>query len=263
VSAAAIDGVAVVVGGGAGIGAACARALAARGARVAVLDRRLPAAENVAEEIGGAAFQVDIAEEESLRAALDAIERELGAPMVLVNSAAVFQRPASALVQPMADYDKLVRINQRGTFLSCRVFGAGMVERRRGAIVNIASVAGMRPLPLHAYNPAKAAVIAMTKNLAGDWGPAGVRVNAVSPGFTLTENLETSIARGERDPDLLVSGAALQRLVRPDEVARAVAFLASDDASAITGANVPVDCGWLVGGYWGSYGGLRQPDPAP
>lgn len=252
-----IEGAAVVVGGASGIGAACAVALARRGARVAVLDRRLQGAQDVARNVGGRGYHADVGQEESLREALAAIENDMGPPAVLVNSAALFQRPTPAREQAMRDYDKLISINQRGCFLSCLVFGAGMVERGMGSIVNIASIAGMRSLPLHAYNPSKAAVLAMTENLAGDWGSAGVRVNAVSPGFTLTENLAGAIERGERDPDFLTKFTAMQRLVDPEEVAATVAFLASPEASAITGVNIPVDCGWLLGGSWETYGGLH------
>lgn len=253
-----IGGVAVVIGGGSGIGAACVQALAARAEHVAVLDRRLAPAREVAERVGGQAYQVDIACEQTLRDALESIERDLGHPTVLVNSAALFQRPMTAQEHAIADYDKLVAVNQRGAFLACRIFGAGMVERRHGSIVNIASVAGMRSVPLHAYNPTKAAVIAMTANLAGEWGPAGVRVNAVSPGFTLTDNLAGAIERGERDASRMTKYAALQRLVDPAEVAAMVAFLASPEASAVTGVNIPVDCGWLLGGSWETYGGFAQ-----
>jgi NAD(P)-dependent dehydrogenase (short-subunit alcohol dehydrogenase family) len=133
-----------------------------------------------------------------------------------------------------------------------------MIARRRGSIVNIASIAGMRSMPLHAYAPAKAAVISMTACLAAEWGPAGVRVNAVSPGYTLTPALQDAIDRGERDVSNLSNNAALKRLVTPEEIAAVVAFLASDAASAMTGVNVPVDCGWLAATPWNTYGGLRE-----
>jgi NAD(P)-dependent dehydrogenase (short-subunit alcohol dehydrogenase family) len=139
------------------------------------------------------------------------------------------------------------------------VFGLPMVAARRGAIVNIASVAGMRSMPMHAYAPAKAAVISLTQCLAAEWGPAGVRVNAVSPGFTRTPGLQAAIDRGERDPANLIAMSAMGRMVEGEEIARAVSFLASDDASAITGINLPVDCGWLVTPSWSTYGGLRPP----
>jgi NAD(P)-dependent dehydrogenase (short-subunit alcohol dehydrogenase family) len=117
----------------------------------------------------------------------------------------------------------------------------------------------MRSMPLHAYGPAKAAVIAMTECLAAEWGPAQVRVNCVSPGYTRTPALQAAIDKGERDTSSLAGNAALGRLVEPDEIARVVAFLASPAASAMTGANIPVDCGWLVAPSWRTYGGLRAP----
>lgn len=256
-SAAALSGVAVVTGGASGIGAACCRELAARGARIALVDRdeRVHA---VAREVNGRGWVVDVADEAALEHCADSIEADLGPVEILVNSAGVIQAPLPPDRLSMAHWDEVVRVDQRGTYVSAVVFGARMASRRRGSIVNIASVAGMRSMPLHAYAPAKAAVIAMTECLAAEWGPAQVRVNAVSPGYTRTPALQAAIDKGERDVSVLERNAALGRLVEPAEIARAVAFLASSDAAAITGANIPVDCGWLVAGSWHTYGGLRQ-----
>src|ERR1700704_3706914 len=256
-SVAALSGVAVVTGGASGIGAACCRELAARGARIALLDRdeRVHA---LAREVNGRAWIVDVADEVALERCADAIEAELGPVEILVNSAGVIQVPLPPDRLPMATWDEVVRVDQRGTYLGAVVFGTRMAARRRGSIVNIASIAGMRSMPLHAYAPAKAAVIAMTECLAAEWGPSGVRVNAVSPGYTLTPALKNAIDAGERDVSSLSANAALRRLVDPAEIARVVAFLVSDAASAMTGANVPVDCGWLAGTSWSTYGGLRE-----
>lgn len=255
--------VAVITGGASGIGAACARELARSGALVAVVDRTQEAARAVAEEVGGAAFVADVGEAESLERCAAAIEAECGPVEVLVTSAGVLQVPARPHELPLSQWDEVIRIDQRGTYVSCLAFARAMLGRRRGAIVNIASITGLRAVPLHAYGPAKAAVIAMTECLAAEWGPGGVRVNAISPGYTLTPALKSAVARGERDVSTLAGNAALQRLVEPEEVARAVAFLASDAASAITGINLPVDCGWLVATPWNTYGGLRPPaEPA-
>ncbi len=256
------DEIAVVTGGASGIGAACVQVLAARGARVAVLDVNMGQAEALARETGGLAVRADVGDETSLRDAAARIAGELGEASILVNSAGVLQVPLRPSELSMDVYDRVVHIDQRGTYLACAVFGPAMVARRRGAIVNIASVAGMRSMPLHAYAPAKAAVISITQCLAAEWGPAGVRVNAVSPGFTRTPALQAAIDRGERDPANLIATAAMGRLVATDEVARAVAFLCSDDASAITGVTLPVDCGWLVAPSWATYGGLRGPGNA-
>jgi NAD(P)-dependent dehydrogenase (short-subunit alcohol dehydrogenase family) len=256
-SVARLSGVAVVTGAASGIGAACCRELAARGAQLALLDRddRVHA---VAREVGGLAWIVDVADEAALERCAGSIEAELGSAEILVNSAGVIQVPLPPDRLSMASWDEVVRVDQRGTYLAAVVFGTRMAARRRGSIVNIASVAGMRSMPLHAYAPAKAAVIAMTECLAAEWGPAQVRVNAVSPGYTRTPALQAAIDKGERDVSALERNAALGRLVEPAEIARAVAFLASPDAAAITGTNIPVDCGWLVAGSWHIYGGLRH-----
>jgi NAD(P)-dependent dehydrogenase (short-subunit alcohol dehydrogenase family) len=253
-----LRGVAAVTGGASGIGAACCRELARRGATVAVLDLNGAAAAAIAGECGGRAWAADVTDEPGIAACAAAIEAELGAVEILVNSAGILQLPLPPERLPMATWDKVVSVDQRGTYVASVVFGQRMAERRRGSIVNIASIAGMRSMPLHAYAPAKAAVIAMTECLAAEWGPMGVRVNAVSPGYTRTPPLQTAIERGERDVSALVSNAVLGRLVEPDEVARAVAFLAGPEASAITGVNLPVDCGWLLAPPWHTYGGLRQ-----
>jgi NAD(P)-dependent dehydrogenase (short-subunit alcohol dehydrogenase family) len=251
-----LSGVAVVTGGASGIGAACCRELAACGARIAVIDRDERGAA-IAREVGGRAWVGDVADEAGVDACAAAIEAEFGPPEILVNSAGVIQVPLPPEQLAMAAWDEVVRVDQRGTYLACLAFGKRMRGRRRGSIVNIASIAGMRSMPLHAYAPAKAAVIAMTECLAAEWGPAQIRVNAVSPGYTRTPALQAAIDRGERDVSTLAANAALGRLVEPEEIARAVAFLAGPEAAAITGVNLPVDGGWLVAGSWHSYGGLR------
>jgi NAD(P)-dependent dehydrogenase (short-subunit alcohol dehydrogenase family) len=253
-----IRGVAVVTGGASGIGAACCRELAARGARVAVLDRD-GRAHAVAQEVGGRGWIADVADEAAMQGIARDIEAALGPVDMLVNSAGVIQRPLPPGELSMQDWDEVVRVDQRGTYVASLAFGVRMAGRRRGSIVNIASIAGMRSMPLHSYAPAKAAVISMTQCLAAEWGPAQVRVNAVSPGYTRTPALQDAIDKGQRDVSRLTGNAALGRMVEPADIARAVAFLCSDDAAAITGINLPVDCGWLVAGSWHTYGGLRQP----
>jgi NAD(P)-dependent dehydrogenase (short-subunit alcohol dehydrogenase family) len=251
--------IAVVTGGASGIGEACCRVLAGRGARVVVADVDETRARGVAEAIGGLALALDVGSAESCEAAAARCEAEVGAVDMLVTSAGIIQRPLRPEALPLEDVDRIVAIDQRGTYLSCVAFGQRMARRGRGAIVTIASIAGMRSMPLHAYAPVKAAVISMTECLAAEWGRSGIRVNCVSPGFTLTPALQAAIDKGERDVSALAGNSALGRLVTPDEIARAVAFLVSDDASAITGANVPVDAGWLVAPSWHTYGGVPPP----
>lgn len=225
---------------------------------MAVLDQNSEAASKIAGEVGGAAFACDISSEDQLLQIAKQIEESVGGVSVLVNCAGVVQGRTGAYDLPMHKWDDIVRIDQRGTYLSCLAFARAMLDRRRGSIINIASVAGMRSMPLHAYAPAKAAVISMTETLAAEWGPSGIRVNAVSPGFTMTDRMRAAIEKGMMDPKPLTSTSALHRLVEPLEVAKAVVFLASDNASAITGINLPVDCGWLAGTTWSAYGGLSD-----
>ncbi|MCK8783191.1 SDR family oxidoreductase [Roseomonas sp. NAR14] len=251
--------VAVVTGGASGIGAACCRLLAARGARVAVADRDLPRAETLARDIVAEAFALDVATAAGNEAAAAAIEARLGPVDLLVTSAGVLQRPLRPEDLPEDEVERVVRIDQLGTYHSAVAFGRRMAVRGSGAIVTVGSIAGMRSMPLHAYSPAKAAVLEMTRCLAAEWGRSGVRVNAVSPGFTLTPALQAAIDKGERDVSRLEENSALGRMVTPEEIAEAVCFLGSDAARAITGIDLPVDAGWLVAGSWASYGALPAP----
>jgi len=249
---------ALVTGGASGIGLACARLLTAAGARVVVADRNADAAARVAVELAGIDVFMDVGDEASVDAAAATLRDRVGAVDVLVNCAGVLQRTLPPDQLGLREWDFVARIDLRGTYLCCARFGSLMAERGAGAIVNVASVAGMRSGPLHSYGPAKAGVISLTECLAGEWGPKGVRVNCVSPGFTQTPALDRGFETRALEARALEQSSALGRLVDADEIARAVVFLASDWASAITGVNLAVDAGYLVAGSWASYGGLRS-----
>lgn len=184
------------------------------------------------------------------------IESTHGPVDYLITSAGILQRKLAPEDLPMAHWDAVTNIDVRGTYLSCALFGSKMAARGRGAIVNIASITSFRSSPLHAYGPAKAAVASLTMNLAAEWGRSGVRVNAVAPGFTLTEAMQAAIDQGDRDPTELSQPTAMNRLVTPDEVADGIGFLLSDAARAITGIVMPIDAGWLCGSTWATWGGL-------
>lgn len=248
---------AAVTGGGSGIGEACARALAAKGARIAVIDLNLADAQRVAAEIGALAFAADISDADSIEACAEAVEAALGPITVLIASAGIAQPALPPETLKQRTWDKIVAVDLRGAWLTCVAFGGRMARRGKGAIVNIGSVAGSAGTPLHAYGPAKAGVLAMTTNLAVEWGRSGVRVNAVSPSHTLTPFVKDAIESGRRDLAELADNTALGRVITPEEVANAALFLASDEASAITGINLPIDAGWLSVGGWHSYGGVR------
>lgn len=247
----------VVTGGSSGIGAACVRHLSARGDQVILLDLPGTWDEAKLKKLGAsAAYACDVTDEKALREVAALIEAKHGPVDGLVNSAGILQHRLPPDKLTMTEWDRVVAVDQRGTYLACAVFGSRMAELGSGAIVNIASVTGWRSVPLHAYAPAKAAVISMTACLAAEWGRSGVRINAISPGYTITEALQAAIDRGDRDPSDLTAPSAMGRMVTPDEIADSAGFLLSRAASAITGINLPVDAGWLAGSNWETYGGV-------
>lgn len=251
--------VALVTGGGSGIGAACATVLAGDGWRVVVADRDAEGAASVAARIGGTALAFDVASAIETEAAAQECEARIGPVAALVACAGVLQPPLPPETLGLDAFDQVMAVNLRGTYVTCTVFGERMARRGSGAIVTIASITAWRAVPLHAYAPSKAAVVHMSACLAAEWARSGVRVNSVSPGFVATPPLQAAIDRGQRDPQALAEAAAMGRLVKAEEVGRAAAFLASDEASAITGIDLPVDAGWLVGAHLGTYGGPRPP----
>lgn len=254
----AMDGkTAVVTGAASGIGLACATAFAAAGGRVVMVDRNGEEAARAAAVLSARAYALDVSDEAAVADTVAAIERDVGAVDVLVNCAGILQRTLPPDELSMKEWDRVVAVHLRGTYLMCAGVGSRMAARGHGAIVNIASVSGMRSGPLHAYGPAKAGIINLGLTLAGEWGRKGVRVNTVAPGFTETPALETGFATATLDEATLVESAALGRLVKAEEIAQAVLFLASDMAGAITGVTLPVDAGFMVATPWQAFGGIR------
>lgn len=252
--------VATVIGGGNGIGATTCELMAGRGWRVIVADRDASAAERVAHRLGTVAFGVDLASEDDVERVATQISATEGVPDALVVAAAVFQDVLPPERLPIDVWNRTMQVNLTGTWLANRAFGTRMAAQRRGSIVNIASIAALGSMPVHAYGTSKAGVVALTRNLAGEWGRAGVRVNVVSPGSTLVPRVEERVRSGRyaANPGTFT---ALGRMVRPNEVAEAIEFLASDRASAITGVNLVVDAGWDIASTWAQFGGVRDPAP--
>ena len=253
--------VALVTGGASGIGAACVREFARKGATVAIVDINEDLGQQLAETVQGRFYRANVVEETDIIDVAKRIESDLGPIHTLVTSAGIGQTLAPPEGLSMAHWDLVVDTNFRGTYMTCAIVGSRMARQGYGAIVTVASVTGMRATPVHAYGPSKSAIISLSAGLAAEWGASGIRVNAVSPGFTLTAPVQAAFDSGQRDRSLIEENTALGRLVRPDEVAKAVAFLASDEATAITGINLPVDAGWLTVGSHHTYGGIPRPRP--
>jgi 2-hydroxycyclohexanecarboxyl-CoA dehydrogenase len=236
-----------VTGGASGIGAATCRRLAAEGARVAVTDVDLEGARTVAGEIDGAAFELDVRSTASIAAAVAATESALGPVDVLVNNAGYDEW--AWFTDTDADlWDRVLAVNLRGVIAVTHAVLPGMQERRRGRIVNTASEAGRVGSSGSAvYSAAKAGVIGFTKTIAVENGRYGITCNAVAPGPIETPLLMAAPAElgdvGKRIVDTMIGSTNLRRLGQPDEVAAAITFLASDDASYVTGQSLGVSGG--------------------
>ncbi len=253
--------VAAVIGGANGIGAATCELLQARGWRVAVADIDLDAARATAARVGGFALRVDVLDAASIQEAARRIDEEFGPVYAMVSAAAIFQPQMAPEQLPIEHWDRIVNSGYRGPYLCDVAFGERMAARGAGSIVNISSMVGQRPNHGHAYYSAKAAVNMLTEGMAGEWGRSGVRVNAVSPGFVAVPRMVANIQEGKRYAISPVDVSALGRLVEPAEVAESIAFLLSDRASAITGANIAVDAGVLATNGWLVHGGVPPARP--
>jgi NAD(P)-dependent dehydrogenase (short-subunit alcohol dehydrogenase family) len=239
--------IALITGAGSGIGLACARRLAAEGARVlaGVLD---PAE---ADQVTGLDHVVlDVRCDHDWKNALDVVQSTFGGLDVLVNSAGIYRRGAAETIEA-ALWDEVMAVNLWGTFLGCRSVLPLLRGRGGGAIVNLASIAALEGVALTAaYSASKGGVAALTRALAIELAPQRIRVNCVCPGATQTPLIEALIA-GAPDPAAmraaLVALHPLGRLATAAEVAGVVAFLASDEAAFMTGLSLPVDGGRSVG----------------
>jgi NAD(P)-dependent dehydrogenase (short-subunit alcohol dehydrogenase family) len=251
------DRIALVTGGASGIGLATAGVLRQRNWRVVIADINAERSHAAAAQFGAEVAAFDVSDPDATEAAVADIESRIGPISALVANAGLIQSPLTPEQFPLADFDRIVAVNLRGVYISCVAAGRRMLARGSGGIVITGSVTASRTAPLHAYAPTKAAVVHMAACLAAEWGRSGVRVNAVSPGYTTTPALLAAIQSGQRDEALIREAAALGRMVEPDEIGRAVAFLLSDDAAAITGIDLTVDAGWLCASHLSTYGGVR------
>jgi NAD(P)-dependent dehydrogenase (short-subunit alcohol dehydrogenase family) len=230
-----------VVGAAGGIGTAIATSLSEHGAEVYGLDldvSNLPA--------GVQGFRMDLTSEESVESVVAALYELGDGPVELVNSAGIVENDVAAEEMPMDLYDRVMAVNLRGVYLTCRAFGSRLLTSGGGAIVNIASMSGNAvvntPQRQSVYNTSKAGVSALTRSLAVEWGSRGVRVNAVSPGYVDTplNALKQHMHAG------WIAGTVVGRFAELSEIAGAVEYLLSDEAAYCTGMELLIDGGYSL-----------------
>lgn len=238
---------AIVTGAGSGFGAGIARKFAAEGARVIVADLNADAARDVAGEIGGTALCCDVADAGSVAAMVAAAERT-GPVGILVNNAGITHLPAPMEEVSEADFDRVFAVNCKSVYLTARVLVPLMKGRGAGAILNVASTAGLSPRPrLNWYNASKGWMITATKAMAVELAPAGIRVNAICPVAGETPLLKSFM--GEDTPEMrakFLSTIPIGRFSTPEDMGNAAAFLCSDEAAMITGVALEVDGGRCI-----------------
>jgi NAD(P)-dependent dehydrogenase (short-subunit alcohol dehydrogenase family) len=251
--------IALVTGGAQGIGLAIAQQLAANGAALAILDLEADAADEAARAIvatGGRAIALagDVADAGRMAAVVEEIRRPWGPVSILVNNAGINTAKDRRAIHEYSDEDwhRILRVDLTGVFVVSKAIVPGMIERGGGRIVNIASVAGLVPLRLQSgFVAAKAGVVNLTRSMAIELGPRGILTNCVAPGSTLTRGTRALFYGAQGDQAemaaSLLAHIPLGRPGEPEEIAHAVTFLVSPEASYINGAVLTVDGGWTAG----------------
>ncbi len=239
---------AIVTGGGSGFGAGIAAAFAEEGAQVMVADINSDGAEAIAQKINGIAHQVDVADPVSVQAMAAAAEANFGAVDILVNNAGVTHVSGPLEDVSEDEFDHVMAVNNKAIFLAAKTFIPAMKAAKKGAILNVASTAGVSPRPnLSWYNASKGWAITATKAMAVELAPFGVRVNAINPVAGETPLLASFM--GEDTPEMrakFLSTIPLGRFSQPEDMGHAAVFLCSDEASMITGVALEVDGGRCI-----------------
>ena len=241
---------AVVTGAGSGIGAGIAERFVAEGARVAIVDINAEASVELAHRLGPAAcaFTADVGNAESVRNMAHAVASSLGVPDILVNNAGIGHLPQPLEELTEETFDRLYHVNIRSIYLTARAFVPSMRKRGTGAVLNIASTAGVSPRPnLTWYNASKGWVITATRSMAVELAQAGIRVNAINPVASETPLLATFM--GTDTPEIrakFLASIPLGRFATAQDMASAAVFLCSDEASMITGVALEVDGGRCI-----------------
>lgn len=247
-----LDGkVAIVTGAGGGFGEGIAKAYVERGAKVVVADIRLDAAERVAQELGEnvRAFEVDVSNGAQVQALVEFTKETFGSVDIVVNNAAITHKNQPMLDVEEDEFDRLYRVNVKSIYLMTKSVVPIMREQNKGVILNIGSVAGIRPRPgLTWYNGSKGAVNILSKSMAVELGPDNIRVNAICPvmGMTGMFELFTGLPNTPENNEKFIGTIPLGRFSQPKDIAAAAVFLASEEAEFFTGVELPVDGGRTI-----------------
>ncbi len=240
---------ALVTGGGTGIGLSIAKAFIYAGARVVITGRRQDVLEEACKQLGSpASFRaLDVADAPKVVEAIEQLENEGFAFDILVNNAGINEKKPTFEVTD-EDFERIVKTNLNAVFTLSREVGKRMVARGKGAILNITSMAAIYALPkVIAYSASKTGVIGITHALSAEFGPLGIRVNAIAPGFIFSDMTARNLNSDPERKRKVLDKTHLGRMGQPEEVAAAAVFLCSDAASFITGVNLPVDGGNSIG----------------
>lgn len=245
--------IAIVSGGGQGIGAAISRCFAEEGAKVIIAEIDSETAKSATESIRKSGYTAeyvvtDIRKENDVMDLINKTVDGYGKIDIMINNAGIGKvGPIDEM--GLDEWDSVLETNGRGIFLCCKHAAKAMKEQKGGAIVNIASIHGLQGMPERGpYSFSKAGIVNLTRSLAAELGRYNIRVNTVAPGFTLTKGFEHQVSIGTVTKEELVSRIPLGRLATVEDMANAVVFLASDRAGYISGVTLPVDGGWLADG---------------
>lgn len=243
--------IAIVTGGGSGFGEGIAKLYAKEGAKVAILDLNLTAAQRVASEIGENAFavQADVGDLKSVQNATQEVINKWGVPHILVNNAGTTHKNMPMLEVDEDTFDRVYRVNVKSIYNFAHALVSNMRENGGGVILNVGSVAGIRPRPgLTWYNGSKGATNMLSKSMAVELAPCNIRVNAICPVMGATGLLESFMGMPDSPENRakFIATVPMGRLSEPSDIANAALYLASDEASFITGVELPVDGGRTV-----------------
>ena len=249
--------VVLITGGASGLGLAGAHAFAKEGAIVVVADLNEAVSESVAAQLEQQYFgsqhlgiSCDVADEGQVNRVVGAVIEKYGRIDVLVNCAGIADQAKPTIEQDVAVFRRLIDIHLTGTYMMTKNCAKQMIAQGKGSVINISSIAGISGLTLrNGYSAAKAGISMITRTMGCEWAAAGVRVNAIAPGYILTPLVQNVIAQGRLDQREIERHTPMGRLGAPEDIAKVMLFLASDQASYMTGVTVPVDGGYTS---WGA-----------